>query len=130
VPGKEADENAEESEGGGDSPQVDEAQLKEWKKELTALKKAGKAEEQGFSERLNVAVDALDEARSATLLLAILRSDMQIILARYVGAHRHQVVTAFENWWDRYRVTLTSIEASRDVAGAEIAEYMEKLGYV
>ena len=33
-----------------------------------------------------------------------------MILERYIGAQRQQVVAAFENWWDKYRVTLTEIE--------------------
>jgi type I restriction enzyme M protein len=74
---------------------------------------AGGAEEgqQGRRSRASpsdwiAAVDALDEAGAAALLLAILRNDMQVILERYISAQRQQVVAAFENWWDKYRVTL------------------------
>jgi type I restriction enzyme M protein len=108
---------------------VDEAQLKEWKKQLTALKKDIKAQEQGFAKRLNAAVDALDEAAAAALLLAILRNDMQVILERHIGAQRQQVVAAFENWWDKYRVTLTDIERERDSAAAELHRFVGALGY-
>ena len=38
----------------------DEAQLKEWKKQLTALKKEVRTQELSFAERLNTAVGALD----------------------------------------------------------------------
>jgi type I restriction enzyme M protein len=108
---------------------VDEAQLKEWKRQLAALKKEIKAREQGFAQRLNVAVDALDEAGAATLLLAILRNDMQVILERYISAQRQQVVTAFENWWDKYRVTLTDIQQERDRAAAALHHFVGALGY-
>ena len=36
------------------------------------------------------------------------RALMQTILDRYVGAQRQQIVAAFENWWDKYRVTLVA----------------------
>ena len=111
TPDKGAGEDGDDAEAGDDEPAVDEAQLKEWKRQLAALKKEIKAQEQGFAQRLNAAVDALDEAGAAALLLAILRNDMQVILERYISAQRQQVVAAFENWWDKYRVTLTEIEA-------------------
>jgi type I restriction enzyme M protein len=76
-----------------------------------------------------VAVDALDEAGAATLLLAILRNDMQVILERYISAQRQQVVTAFENWWDKYRVTLTDIQQERDRAAAALHHFVGALGY-
>jgi len=108
---------------------VDEAQLKEWKKQLTALKKDIKVQGQGFAKRLNAAVDALDEAGAAELLLAILRNDMQVILERYISAQRQQVVAAFENWWDKYRVTLLDIEGEREIAKERLYGFLRELGY-
>ncbi|MFO1326077.1 MAG: class I SAM-dependent DNA methyltransferase [Rubrivivax sp.] len=130
TPDKGAGEDGDEAEGSDDEPVVDEAQLKDWKKQLAALKKEIKTQEQGFAQRLNAAVDALDEAGACALLLAILRSDMQVILERYIGAQRQQVVAAFENWWDKYRVTLTEIERARDAAAGTLRRYASGLGYV
>jgi len=129
TPDKGAGEDGDEAEAGDDEPVVDEAQLKEWKRQLGALKKDMKAKEQGFAERLNAAVDALDEAGAAALLLAILRNDMQVILERYINAQRQQVVAAFENWWDKYRVTLTQIERDRDAAAQALRTFVAELGY-
>jgi type I restriction enzyme M protein len=129
TPDKGAGEDGDEAEAGDDEPAVDEAQLKEWKKQLAALKKDIKAQEQGFAERLNAAVDALDEAGAAALLLAILRNDMQVILERHISAQRQQVVAAFENWWDKYRVTLTDVERDRDTAAAALRGFVHGLGY-
>ena len=108
---------------------MDEAQLKEWKRQLGTLKKEIKAQEKGFAQRLNVAVDVLDEAGAAALLLAILCHDMQVILERYISAPRQQVVAAFENWWDKYRVTLTDIELQRDSAAGALRSFVRDLGY-
>jgi type I restriction enzyme M protein len=129
TPDKGAGEDGDDAEAGEDEPAVDEAQLKEWKKQLAALKKDIKAQEQGFAQRLNAAVDALDEAGAAALLLAILRNDMQAILKRYITAQRQQVVAAVENCWDKYRVTLTDIERDRETSASELRSYLEALRY-
>lgn len=113
-----------------DENAVDEEQLKAWKKELSTLKKQLKAQQAAFAEYLNGAVDALDEPQAAALLLDILRHDMQVILDRYIGAQRRQIVSAFENWWDKYRVTLLEIERERDAAAGELQGFLTALGYV
>jgi type I restriction enzyme M protein len=130
TPDKGMGEDAEEAEASDEEPAVDEAQLKEWKRQLGVLKKEIKAQQQGFAQRLNSAVDALDEASAAALLLAILCNDMQMILERHISAQRHQVVTAFENWWDKYSVTLRVIEQDRDAAAASLNRFVGELGYV
>ncbi len=130
TPGKGAGEEGDDAEVADDEPAVDEAQLKEWKKQLTALKKEVRTQELGFAERLNMAVDALDEAGAAALLLAILRDDMRVILERYISMQRQKVVAEFENWWDRYRVTLTDIEAERDIVSSRLRSFIRALGYV
>lgn len=53
---------------------------------------------------------------AAELLLTILHNDMKAIVERYIAAQRKGIVAAFENWWDKYRVTLTEIESKRDEA--------------
>nr|WP_315198993.1 hypothetical protein [uncultured Aquabacterium sp.] len=114
---------------GEDAPVVDEAQIKAWKQQLAALKKQIKAEENGFAQKLNAAVDALDEAGAAELLLTIMRNDMLTILDRYVAAQRQQVVMAFESWWDKYSVTLTHLEASRSQASEQLQLFLRELRY-
>ncbi|MEJ7804705.1 MAG: N-6 DNA methylase [Telluria sp.] len=132
APSKSAGEDSDdaEREPTDDEPAVDEAQIKAWKAQLVAFKKEIKVQEQGFTVRLNSAVDALDDADAATLLLTVLRNDMEAIVARCIDAHRQHVVIEFENWWDKYRVTLAHIEATRDIAAAALREYIGALGYV
>jgi type I restriction enzyme M protein len=48
---------------------------------------------------------------------------------RYIAAHRAEVVAAFETWWDKYRVTLGELEASRDAARAKLESFLVELGY-
>ncbi|MEO5362503.1 MAG: N-6 DNA methylase [Magnetococcus sp. DMHC-8] len=109
---------------------VDETQLKAWKKELTTAKKRLKAKKDGLAARLNKAVDNLTEKEAAALLLTVLHNDMRTILEKYISAQRKQIVAAFENWWDKYRVTLTEIEEKRDAAADALRGFLRRLGYV
>ncbi|MBF0414461.1 MAG: SAM-dependent DNA methyltransferase [Magnetococcales bacterium] len=109
---------------------VDEAQLKAWKKKLTDTKKPLKAKKESLAVRLNKAVDGLSEKEATALLLTILHNDMRTILERYMSAQRKQIVAAFENWWDKYRVTLTEIEEKRDAAAKALRGFLKGLGYV
>ncbi|WP_438455711.1 N-6 DNA methylase [Vreelandella venusta] len=107
-----------------------EKQIKEWKKQRTALAKKLKAKRATLPDELNGKVDALDNAQAAELLLTILHDDMTAIVERYIGNQRQQVVAAVENWWDKYKVTLTGIEQARDKAAKTLAGYLKGLGYV
>jgi type I restriction enzyme M protein len=113
-----------------DADAVDEKQIKAWKKELTEVKKTLKAKKDQFTAELNKGVDDLTEKGASELLLKILHDDMQKILTRYIAAQRGQIVATFENWWDKYRVTLTEIEGARAEATEKLAGFLKGLGYV
>jgi type I restriction enzyme M protein len=113
-----------------DENAVSEAQLKAWKKELTELKKKLKARKDSFAQQLNKAVDGLSPDEAQELLLTILHDDMHNIVERYMAQQRRQIVSGFENWWDKYKVTLTEIEQARDAAAKELQGYLKGLGYV
>lgn len=55
---------------------------------------------------------------------------MQAIVERYIAVRRKQIVAAFCNWWDKYRVTLTEIEHKRDAATQALHGFLRELGYV
>lgn len=109
---------------------VDEAQLKAWKKELSTVKKQLKAKNDSFKQHIDEAVDGLTPEAAAELLLTILHNDMLAIIERYMAAQRKQIVAAFENWWDKYRVTLTEIEGKRDEAAKALQGFLKGLRYV
>ena len=128
---KDAEGDAEAAEDETDTDNaVDEAQLTAWKKELSTVKKQLKAKNDSFKQHIDVAVDGLTAQASAELLLTILHNDMQAIVERYMAAQRKQIVAAFENWWDKYRVTLTEIEGKRDEAAKALQGFLKGLGYV
>ncbi|MCP6698098.1 N-6 DNA methylase [Pseudomonas donghuensis] len=128
--GKDSDEADGEANTDDEENPVDEAQLEAWKAELTKVKKQLKAQKENFASHLNKSVDGLDEPQSAALLLTILHNDMQAIVERYIAAQRKQIVAAFENWWDKYRVTLKEIEQKRDAAAEAFEGFLKGLGYV
>jgi type I restriction enzyme M protein len=121
---------ADDEDGDGEAEeQLSEDEVKALKKELSAAKKKLKAKEGNFTKRLQEGRAALDEDGARELVLGILRTDLDAILARYVADHRQRLVAAVENWWDKYRVTLTSIEEERDAAAGKLREYLGGLGY-
>ncbi len=129
----EADDDAADAAGQDDSNEesaVDEAQLKTWKAELNTVKKQLKAKHDSFKQHIDAAVDGLAPKAAADLLLSILHNDMQAIVERYMAAQRKQIVAAFENWWDKYRITLTEIEGKRDAATKALRGFLSGLGYV
>lgn len=110
--------------------QVNEAQLKAWKQELAKVKKQLKAKQESFKQHIDAAVDGLNMEAAAELLLTILHNDMKAIVERYIAAQRKQIVSEFENWWDKYRVTLTEIEGKRDDAAKALQGFLKELRYV
>ncbi|MEQ8456652.1 MAG: class I SAM-dependent DNA methyltransferase [Sandaracinaceae bacterium] len=109
--------------------QLSEAGVKALKMELSAVKKKLKTKEGTFTKRLEEARVALGEDAATDLTLDVLRADLDAILGRYVADHRQQLVAAFEGWWDKYRVTLTSIEGERDAAAGKLRGFLGSLGY-
>ncbi|MEM9594076.1 MAG: class I SAM-dependent DNA methyltransferase [Acidobacteriota bacterium] len=114
---------------GDDEETLTEAEVKALKRELTGVKKALKAKTAGFEKQLRDARGALDDDGAQALALGILRADLDAILERYVTERRRRVVTAFEGWWEKYRVTLTSLEAERDAAAGALRKFLGGLGY-
>lgn len=128
--GGDSDEAYSEADADNEENPVDEAQLKTWKAELAKVKKQLRTQQENFASHLNQAVDELDKPQAAELLLTILHNDMQAIVERYMAAQRKQIVAAFENWWDKYQITLNKIEQKRDAAAVALQGFLKGLGYV
>jgi type I restriction enzyme M protein len=72
----------------------------------------------------------LNPQQCEDIVLNIAYNDLANELERYLLAHRHQVISAVENWWDKYRVTLQDIRFARDKAEHKLADLLKGLGYV
>ena len=56
--------------------------------------------------------------------------EIRPIVERYITGQRQLIVAAFENWWDKYKVTLTEIERERDAAAVQLQLFLKGLRYV
>lgn len=97
---------------------------------LKVVKKTLSERTKKFADHLNAAVDGLAEEDATNLLLTILQNDMKAIVESYMATQRKQIVVAFEDWWDKYRVTLTEIEGKRDAAAQALHGFLMGLRYV
>lgn len=96
--------------------------LKEVRKEIRILKKS-------FAFELKRARLRLAEDDCRIIVLDFLRADLEQSLERYVASHRDKLITVAEKWWDKYKVTLREIEASREAAARQLDDYLAGLGY-
>ncbi len=117
------DEEGDEEEG------LSEDEIKELKQQLKAVKKDLKKLMDQVSQRLVKARKALSSPQVQALVLGILREDLATQVDRYIAAHRAEIVAAFETWWDKYRVTLGELEASRDAARLKLERFLIDLAY-
>lgn len=107
-----------------------EKQIKAQKSQRTKVTKSLKAKTEAFESELNTKVDELGSDDAAKLILNILYQDMLTIVERYLATERQQLIATIENWWEKYQVTLTQIESSRNKSAKALNDYLSGLGYV
>jgi type I restriction enzyme M protein len=113
----------------GSPDELSEEELKAVKKELAAVRKMLKGLQKEFVARLQEARSDLNEESALVLVMGILEAELRATLSRYVQAQRELLISAFETWWDTYRITLGTIEADRDDAAENLREFLVGLGY-
>ena len=104
-------------------------ELKALKRELAQARRHLKKMQAEVALRLVEAHAAMDAAAARGLVLDLLRADLSSTLNMSVTRHRQELVGSFENWWDKYRVTLEVVARERDAAGARLKEFVRELGY-
>lgn len=124
-----AAKGSEEEDGDDEEEGLSEEEMKALKKQLATVKKELKKLMDQVSQRLVKARKALTATETQALVLGILRDDLSTQVDRYIAAHRAEVVAAFEVWWDKYRVTLGELEASREAARTKLEGFLVELGY-
>jgi type I restriction enzyme M protein len=115
--------------GEDEAGELSEVELKATKNELSAVKKRLNVLQKHFIVQLQEAGSDLDEASARELVVAILETELIEIVSRHVASQRSLVVSAFETWWDKYRITLGTIEGRRDGAAERMGVYLGRLGY-
>ncbi len=99
------------------------------KKELTAAKKKAKALEHEFVAKLMEARAQLSSDAIQDLVLGIARDNLTDHLDSYVSKHRHLVMGTVENWWDKYAVTMETLERERFEITTRVSTFLKELGY-
>ena len=113
----------------GDEEPLPAAELAALKKNATAVKKQQKAMQQEFITRLGKARAELTAVVERDLVLRLAKNDVLNHLDVYVTTHRQQIITALENWFNKYAVPLDMIEAERQTAAAKLVAFLQELGY-
>jgi type I restriction enzyme M protein len=103
---------------------------KEIKGSLTAARRTYKTLKAALVRRLEEARAQLGDDNDRDVVLDLIREEISEHLERYVVFHRQQVVTAAENWWDKYAMTMEQTEKNRDEAAKRLSGLIEELGYV
>jgi type I restriction enzyme M protein len=109
--------------------QLTPSELKKLKARLTAARKQLKVDKAAFAVKLTAASESLNDATAQTLVLDLFRTGLLTVADQRVTRHRRAVVEAFEVWWDKYQVTLASLERERDAAAEKLAGFLKELGY-
>jgi type I restriction enzyme M protein len=121
---EEDDDQAEES------LKLSEAQLKQLQADVRAARKRVRDLSAGFIARLHAARSKMSAQDCERLALSILRESCEAHRERYLREHLDHLVAAFESWWDKYRVELSTIQEYRRKAESETSKILEQLGYV
>jgi type I restriction enzyme M protein len=116
-----------------EEPAADEAvspsELAALKKDLAGVKRQQKSMQQEFITKLGKARAELTATQERDMVLRLAKNDLATHLDAYVTAHRQQIITALENWWNKYAVSLHQIETERAASGTRLAGIFEDLGY-
>ena len=126
---KAAQQTNDEDEEGNTEDALSEDEVKGLKRELTATKKKLKMLKAGFVKQLEKAHSALSGDEAQELVLDLLFNDLRAVLDRSIAADRQTIVSAVENWWDKYSVTLKDVEGEREEAMDKLDGFLKELGY-
>lgn len=121
---QEADED-----GGEEEPSVDEAEIKALRRDLTAARKRLKTLKNSLAERLEEARSTTSDEEAKSIVLDVLKAELDSLLEASFARHRAEIVRQLELWWDKYRIPLREIDEQRDVARAGLLDFIERLGY-
>jgi type I restriction enzyme M protein len=113
----------------------DEEQLKLHAKLTEQFKKLKNAKEENEKVINREKTDAMKEALFApmgdmkTFIVDDLREQTVNIVERYLNEQKQAIIKNIENLWDKYRASLSKLEAERDEATAAIKGFLTELGY-
>jgi len=112
-----------------DEDAISPSELADLRKELRVAKKAAKALKEEFVDKLATARADLLPDQEQGLVLAVAHTGLGGHLDAYVARHRQLVIAALKTWWDKYAVTLLSLEANHAATRDALDATLTGLGY-
>lgn len=105
------------------------AELSALKKELSSAKKKAKVLEQEFVTKLIAARTQLSPEDAQILVLRVVRDSLADHVDACVTRHRQLVTGSLQNWWEKYAVTLRTLDADSETAKDRLNSFLAELGY-
>jgi type I restriction enzyme M protein len=105
------------------------AEIKKLKARLAAVKKRQKEVATAFHATLAHARGKLTPEQEQDLVLSIWQEDLRAHLHGYITIRRQRIVAALDNWWDKYAVSLSELEAHRAAVASQLVSFLKGAGY-
>ncbi|MRH91578.1 N-6 DNA methylase [Nocardia sp. SYP-A9097] len=111
-------------------PSVTEADVKRFRAARTKANKKRNDLQKLFLLELNAAAEmAIAAEESEAHVLAVLREHLGSRLAGVVADGRRELMTVFQCWADKYRVSLSDLEKDTELADRTMRDWLWELGY-
>lgn len=112
-----------------EQPALKEQEVKRLKKELSDIRKQIKGFQEILLDRLVTESQSQSTETTESHVLKIWREDLQRDLQHYITNQINSIIATFERWWDKYAVSLRTIETNRDQAAQRLDQMLKELGY-
>ncbi len=108
-----------------------EAEMARCRKVRTAAMKKRKVLDDRFLPELMAASQLVltDKKWTQKIVLAVLNEDLTGRLNSAVAVGRHELVTVFRRWTEKYAVSLSELEGLSELAQGELQGWLKELGY-
>jgi len=98
-------------------------------KELKSIKKEIKNKNIELIEKVNAEISELSDEEAKSMVKVKLLDSIIEVLNNYLRQEKQAIISYFENLYDKYGVTLRTLEKERDKHTNQLNKYLEELGY-
>jgi type I restriction enzyme M protein len=113
----------------GETEEPSPVQTQGCRRELNCLRREIKGLTRELLDRLQAQRATLSPEDCKHLVLELARNELEGKLRRYLLTRRQQIISAVQRLWDKYRVSLQSLEKERDQATKRLNQMLQHLGY-
>ncbi|MEU6246615.1 class I SAM-dependent DNA methyltransferase [Glycomyces sp. NPDC047010] len=105
------------------------AALKKLRAERTIVRSRLRGEKAMFGLQLETTRAALSDEEARELVLGLFLTSLVGQAESRLSRHRGSMTSAFETWWNKYKSTLSDLNAERDSLSAALNLFLKDLGY-